>query len=35
MEEGDFFVAEIKESYNSWYLQAENEKKCEGCYITT
>ena len=32
MDEGDFFVVEAKEKGRRWFLQAENEKKCEGCY---
>ena len=32
MDEGDFFVVEAKEKGRKWFLQAENEKKCEGCY---
>ena len=31
MEEGDFFVVEIKDKQRRWFLQAESEKKCEGC----
>lgn len=35
MEEGDFFVVEAKEKGRRWFLQSDNEKKCEGCYDVT
>ena len=32
LEEGDYFVVEFKQMSKDWYLQADNEGKCEGCY---
>lgn len=32
MEDGDFIVVELKDKEKKWFLSAENEKQCEGCY---
>ncbi len=32
LEDGDYFVIEHKQYSRDWYLQADNEGKCEGCY---
>lgn len=32
MEEGDFFLVQVREKNRRWFLQSENQKKCEGCY---
>jgi ubiquitin carboxyl-terminal hydrolase 4/11/15 len=35
LEEGDYFVAEIKEKGKKWFLETGDEKQCEGCYDYT
>ena len=32
MEEGDFFVVELREKVKWWFMHTETENKCEGCY---
>ena len=32
MEEGDFFVVEVRDKTKRWFLHTETEKKCEGCH---
>lgn len=31
----DFLVVELREKSRKWFLEAENEKQCEGCYDFT
>jgi ubiquitin carboxyl-terminal hydrolase 4/11 len=32
---GDFLVVELKEKDRKWFLEAENDKQCDGCYDFT